>query len=78
MLAVLVESGDVLELTFISLFFLCGNHNSNVYNFQPNYNASGWCLPFLPIITTFFHRSSFKVLHSRKKLSTLNRKKEIT
>lgn len=27
MLAVLVESGDVLELTVILLFFLCGNNS---------------------------------------------------
>lgn len=65
MLAVLVESGDVLELTFILLFFLCGNHNSRACNFQPNYNVFGCCLPFLIIIITFLHGSYFKVLQKK-------------
>lgn len=29
MFAVLVESGDVLELAFVLLFLQCGNHNSS-------------------------------------------------
>lgn len=43
MLAVLVESGDVLELAFVLLFFQCGNHNSSGYEkkkyFQQNYRV---------------------------------------
>lgn len=56
MFAVLVESGDVLELAFVLLFFQCGNHNWIRIKWISNQIIGFWLLLTM-IIISFLHKA---------------------